>query len=334
MSLYENQKCPVCGVAFKSGDDIVTCPECGTPHHRQCYEKIGKCANSALHSTGFVYNRHQEQAPEENTANPAAGAQQEGPYYVPPQSAQTENDPRSVHDQAGGYTHIPMQSGKQPGEKTAFIFKNDEKIDGVLLSDIITVIGANFIKFVTKFKKNKKIGWNWSAFVFGPYYLFFRKMYGPGTLFLALEFAARFIISMVFSKQLTAFANGAMALVQDTSVSPAEYYSQLNSLISSSGVMTAYLILFAVLAAIHIIIAVFSDRLYRRKVFSLIADVDNKLESGATITQSPFAMQNGAEMSEAEIRKLFLAGKGGVSLFAPCIAFLVLNFITEIIAYL
>lgn len=41
MSLYENQKCPVCGVAFKSGDDIVTCPECGTPHHRQCYEKSG-----------------------------------------------------------------------------------------------------------------------------------------------------------------------------------------------------------------------------------------------------------------------------------------------------
>ena len=60
MSLYENQKCPVCGVAFKSGDDIVTCPECGTPHHRQCYEKIGKCANASLHSTGFVYKRAQD----------------------------------------------------------------------------------------------------------------------------------------------------------------------------------------------------------------------------------------------------------------------------------
>lgn len=334
MSLYENQKCPVCGVAFKSGDDIVTCPECGTPHHRQCYEKIGKCANSELHSKGFVYNRNQHQNVQEQPHAAQPGAQQNGPYYVPPQGAQPSADTGKNQQPSSEYTHIPIPTGNEQSKKSAFIFKNDEKIDGVLLSDIITVIGANFIKFVTKFKKNKKIGWNWSAFIFGPYYLFFRKMYGPGTLFLALEFAARFIISMVFTKQLTAFSNGAMELVQNTSISPAEYYSQLNSLINSSGVITAYLILFAALAVIHIIIAAFADRLYRRRVFSLIADVDKKLESGATIAPSPFAMQSGEEMPPAEIRKLFLAGKGGVSFFAPCIAFLALSLITDMIAYL
>ena len=43
MSLYENQKCPVCGVAFKSGDDIVTCPECGTPRPAQEGFHCAKC---------------------------------------------------------------------------------------------------------------------------------------------------------------------------------------------------------------------------------------------------------------------------------------------------
>lgn len=334
MSLYENQKCPVCGVAFKSGDDIVTCPECGTPHHRQCYEKVGKCANAELHRSGFVYNRHQNENTQKQPQEAQSAAQQGNPYFIPPNAEQTEHSADSAQKQTGAYTHIPMQNGKEPASKTAFVFKNDEKIDGVLLSDIITVIGGNFIKFITKFKKNKKLSWNWSAFIFGPYYLFFRKMYGPGTLFLALEFAARFIISMVFSKQLTAFSNGAMALMQDTSVSPAEYYSGLSSLMQSSGVSTAYLILIAVLLVIHLLIAVIADRLYRHKVFFLIADVDKKLDSGATIAPSPFAMQNEAEMSQAEIRKLFLAGRGGVSFFAPCIAFLVLSFVTDIIAYL
>ena len=327
MSLYENQKCPVCGVAFKSGDDIVTCPECGTPHHRQCYEKIGKCANASLHSTGFVYKRAQEP----DTENQQQINQQQNPYFIPPHGASVQG---GAQQNQNGYTHIPMNFGNQQGEKAGFVFKNDDKIDGVLLSDIITVIGANFLKFISKFKKNKKMNWNWSAFIFGPYYLFFRKMNGPGTIFLTLAFAARFIISMVFSKQLTAFVNGASSLIENTSISPEEYYSKLNSLIQSSDVIPAYLILTAVLVVIHLIIGVLADWLYKRKVFSVVSDVDSKVESGTTVMPFSITMQSDAELSPAEVRKLFLASKGGVSFFSPCIAFLVLNLVTDIISYL
>lgn len=332
MSLYENQKCPVCGVAFKSGDDIVTCPECGTPHHRQCYEKIGKCANASLHSTGFVYKRAQEPDTEnQQQANQQQINQQQNPYFIPPHGSSVQG---GAQQNQNGYTHIPMNFGNQQGEKAGFVFKNDDKIDGVLLSDIITVIGANFLKFISKFKKNKKMNWNWSAFIFGPYYLFFRKMNGPGTIFLTFEFAARFIISMVFSKQLTAFVNGASSLIENTSISPEEYYSKLNSLIQSSDVIPAYLILTAVLVVIHLIIGVLADWLYKRKVFSVVSDVDSKVESGTTVMPFSITMQSDAELSPAEVRKLFLASKGGVSFFSPCIAFLVLNLVTDIISYL
>ena len=36
---FTEYKCPVCDKQFKKGDDVVVCPECGAPHHRECYEK-------------------------------------------------------------------------------------------------------------------------------------------------------------------------------------------------------------------------------------------------------------------------------------------------------
>ena len=49
---YENEKCVVCGELFKEGDKIVVCPDCGTPHHRECYENNGECACEKLHNDG------------------------------------------------------------------------------------------------------------------------------------------------------------------------------------------------------------------------------------------------------------------------------------------
>lgn len=55
MSIYNNCVCPVCKKQFEDGDDIVVCPECGTPHHRECYNSIHHCANADLHSEGYDF---------------------------------------------------------------------------------------------------------------------------------------------------------------------------------------------------------------------------------------------------------------------------------------
>ena len=52
MADYKGAKCISCGQVFKDGDDIVVCPECGTPYHRECYEKEEKCINTELHANG------------------------------------------------------------------------------------------------------------------------------------------------------------------------------------------------------------------------------------------------------------------------------------------
>ena len=43
--------CPVCNKNFTENDDVVVCPECGTPHHRECYKITGKCFNEGLHGS-------------------------------------------------------------------------------------------------------------------------------------------------------------------------------------------------------------------------------------------------------------------------------------------
>ncbi len=52
---YLNAACPVCGQAFTENDDVVVCPVCGTPHHRDCYQHLGHCFNETLHSQGYEW---------------------------------------------------------------------------------------------------------------------------------------------------------------------------------------------------------------------------------------------------------------------------------------
>lgn len=53
---YENNICNGCKKKFSENDDIVVCPVCGTPQHRECYEKNGECVNASLHESGFSWH--------------------------------------------------------------------------------------------------------------------------------------------------------------------------------------------------------------------------------------------------------------------------------------
>ena len=58
---FTQYTCPVCNEKFKSGDDVVVCPECGAPHHRSCYEKENRCFYDDRHAEGFSYDSLFEQ---------------------------------------------------------------------------------------------------------------------------------------------------------------------------------------------------------------------------------------------------------------------------------
>ncbi len=52
ISLHFGEPCFVCGKIFNNTDDVVVCPECGTPYHRHCWDAVGTCQNTNLHESG------------------------------------------------------------------------------------------------------------------------------------------------------------------------------------------------------------------------------------------------------------------------------------------
>lgn len=60
---FTEYKCPVCDKQFKKGDDVVVCPECGAPHHRECYEKEGHCHFADKHGADFLLKRNSWKRP-------------------------------------------------------------------------------------------------------------------------------------------------------------------------------------------------------------------------------------------------------------------------------
>ena len=96
MFLYENEICPVCEKPFQEGDDVVTCPDCGTPHHRECYDKLGRCENQNLHGTGFVYKRTDTQETKQHESFEAPEINSREEYYIPPEAESTGDEAKTA----------------------------------------------------------------------------------------------------------------------------------------------------------------------------------------------------------------------------------------------
>lgn len=65
---YENEICQGCGKIMHENEDIVVCPECGTPQHRECYNAEHKCVNEHLHEDGFEWRpKHSDEKKEFTT---------------------------------------------------------------------------------------------------------------------------------------------------------------------------------------------------------------------------------------------------------------------------
>lgn len=52
---YTGNICPGCQQLFNDNDDVVVCPECGTPQHRECFDKENKCVCSHLHGENYAW---------------------------------------------------------------------------------------------------------------------------------------------------------------------------------------------------------------------------------------------------------------------------------------
>ena len=316
---YFNQQCPVCKEIFKDGDDIVVCPECATPHHRHCWFSNGQCTNSSLHGTDFIWSATEEKSAEPETPTPPSPEKEEENTETEGgricHICSSENPADAVHcgncgalfsEEKKDDTESRDANGQMPFNEMFGIDEN-EQIDGYSAGDYALYVRLNAKRYLHKFTNVSfgKIKFNWAAFLFGPSWFLFRKIYKAGIILLLV-----FVSITMMTTPLQNQVNDAMEKFRSASQPIAESsqaienlsdeeYAQLmkNTEEFYASIKKPMLILTGILLVQHLICGLIADRLYFKKVKGDLALI-------------------GEAAANNEIRKMMIMQRGGVSFIA------------------
>lgn len=252
---FIGKKCPVCEKAFEEDDDIVVCPKCGAPYHRECYAIKGKCIFPELHKSGDVWRSPDAQ--EEKTENDSETitcsvcghvntkdsivCEQCGEFLGTDKNEQEKTKENIFGGFASGQTDGEKSDNEDftegmyslpPGIRIGSVFpqiKPDEDFDGVSAMQLIKCVGQNALYYLPIFQKIRDFNtsrFNFAAFIFGgPWYLY-RKQYLKGTLITLLTIAlnaAQLLVTYFYSGKLWAQAYDALG-----SAATADYSAYFN----------------------------------------------------------------------------------------------------------
>lgn len=220
-------ECPVCQKRFQEGDDVVICPKCGAPYHRECYQKAGQCVYANKHGDGFEYkapkgsqevDEHEEGSSSGilcqncKTVNAArnifceqCGAALHADYRAYSAGPATGNA-QSPFGRPGGNQQGRAQQGyRQQGneyQQPFALFGNANtypppgslagEIDGIPKADWATFIGNSVPNYLAKLSqqvaRKTKLGFLFSPFFFSSFYFAYRKLWGWAAISLVTYF--------------------------------------------------------------------------------------------------------------------------------------------------
>lgn len=216
MARYTGNHCPVCEQAFTDEDDIVVCPDCGTPYHRACWQKVGACMHQSEHAAGFEWTP--EFGPEADAAAHAATCPNCGTHNAPgatrcshcgvplprPEDAQSQDtvnqgsgpiyarNPGSYNPNSGTGArteqgpHIDAFGAGMAGGIYRREVGPEDPIDGIKAKHWAIFLGRSPMYYLMQFfrmsETKRRVTFSFSAFFFGPAYLLYRKMWKEGIL--------------------------------------------------------------------------------------------------------------------------------------------------------
>lgn len=208
MAFYTGNHCPVCNRAFTENDDIVVCPDCGTPYHRACWQKAGACVHADKHASGFTWQPDaQPQAdPDQERACPNCGARNPAgsqfcnhcgvPLAGAPRAGQAGSGRAGGRPDGASFGGGAQSAASAAQQDAGFRFfrqelSPDDTIEGIKARDWATFVGPSSLSYLAQFVRmevfHRKTSVSLSAFFLGPIFFFYRKMWKPGLLFALVE---------------------------------------------------------------------------------------------------------------------------------------------------
>lgn len=183
---YQNQKCPYCDQPFAETDDIVVCPDCGTAHHRSCWQSHGACARAAQHGQTAV-------PPE-----PAAPADEPKPKQCPRCGYQNSADAAFCNGCGFSFGSAAQSQPTQRFDPTIFDptinFSGESDFEDVPATDVARLIGTNtsyYMPVFARIRANDSGRFHFCALLFGGAWMLFRKQYKSGAVVLAVHLLLR-----------------------------------------------------------------------------------------------------------------------------------------------
>lgn len=262
MSDYKGKECLVCGREFDDKDDVVVCPECGTPYHRECYLEKGECINYELHESGVSWQEQQRAQRQSRIDSgeivkcPRCGGENPGNALfcnycgLPLGVNGGEGAQQSFNDNTQGSYGGAQQSGQGgmqgfPGGFDPMFGVHTQRLtpesdlDGNTLGEYASYVRTNRGYFITQFvrfaKFAKKTSFSFMAFLFPQFYFFYRKMFKEGIGAFILTFItsmstyiAMFHKGSEYVKSTNLAAMGLGALINDVNLN-AKWFTALDA---------------------------------------------------------------------------------------------------------
>lgn len=262
MSLsVEGQKCPVCHAYLFDDDDVVFCPVCGAPHHRDCYNAIGHCALEDKHGTDEQYD--------------ASVYKKEETSEEQEEKAEESNVVRcrfcgnEMEDDANFCPHCRAPRENATANPFGDIKKDTVLEDGIVAEELARFTLINPSRYVRKFfslNKKNRVSWNWAAFLFPCEWSLYRKCYKSGILMGILLVAAA-LLTMPMEKALSQFV-----------LDNANYQQVMALLLENSDKigllpMVLSLVSGAITLGVRIFAGVFGDYIYRGTAIERIKEI-------------------------------------------------------------
>lgn len=192
--------CAACGVRFDDDSDIVICPECGAPHHRECWQQEGHCACEERHSETYEWEPERtvlggfRQNHSGNDSSKALTQTEDSTVVCPRCGSQTSTS-RKYCERCGYYLEEAHEDSFFEDDKMSefahlFDFDESESIEGVPAGDMKRFVGGMWIYYIPRFIRmvhNKTtVSFNFTAFLAHGLWFISRKMYLPGILLMIM----------------------------------------------------------------------------------------------------------------------------------------------------
>ncbi len=212
---YVGLKCGICGSDFDEHDDVVVCPDCGTPMHRLCYKENSVCPNSDKHADGYIFDgfdKIKESAQGKSDSHKVDGYS--AGQAVCPICGEKNKSDASFCNYCG--TRLRRQANPVQGQQyqapfavqafdpLAGMSADTEFEENVNASDMACYVAVNTPYYLTVFNrlKQKMNRFNFSAAVFSGVWFLYRKQYKIGSILLSINillYSLRYFFSVTFS---------------------------------------------------------------------------------------------------------------------------------------